>query len=81
MGYAIGGAAATKTSPNNAKCVVWAISEFFYSFLLLFWILRFIAYIMVIYEICDGRGGVMTSNDYRIVNSQSQRIVHSDVPA
>ena len=24
-------------------------------------------------------GSVMTSNDYRIVNSQSQRIVHSEV--
>ena len=25
-----GGAAATKMGPNNAKCVVWAISEFFF---------------------------------------------------
>ena len=33
------GVAATKTGPNNASDIVWAISEFFYSFLLLFWIL------------------------------------------
>ena len=39
MKYAIGGAVATKTGPNNTFGVVWAISEFFYSFLLLFWIL------------------------------------------
>ena len=39
MKHMMGGAAATKTGPNNAKCIVWAISEFFYSFLLLFWIL------------------------------------------
>ena len=39
MKHTTGGAAATKTGPNNAKCIVWAISEVFYSFLLLFWIL------------------------------------------
>ena len=36
MKHMTGGAAVTKTGPNNAKCVVWAISEFFF---LLFWIL------------------------------------------
>ena len=39
MKYMIGGVAETKMGTNNAKSVVWAISEFFYSFLLLFWIL------------------------------------------
>ena len=42
MKHTTGGAAVTKMGPNNAKCVVWAISEFFFfffSFLLLFWIL------------------------------------------
>ena len=41
MKHMMGGAAVTKMGPNNAKCVVWVISEFFFffSFLLLFWIL------------------------------------------
>ena len=37
--HATGGARVTKTCPNNASGVVWAISEFFFSFLLLFGIL------------------------------------------
>ena len=32
MKYVIGGAAATKMGPNNAKCIVWAISELFFFF-------------------------------------------------
>ena len=28
MKYTIGGAVATKTGPNNAKCIVWAMSFF-----------------------------------------------------
>ena len=30
MKYAMRGAAATKTGPNNTSGVVWAISEFFF---------------------------------------------------
>ena len=32
----MGGAAATKTGPNNASAVVWAIGEFFFSFIVVF---------------------------------------------
>ena len=32
----MGGVATMKTGPNNARCIVWAISEFFFSFTLLF---------------------------------------------
>ena len=30
MKHTMGGVVATKMGPNNAKCVVWAISEFFF---------------------------------------------------
>ena len=30
MKYAMGGAVATKTGPNYTRCIVWAISEFFF---------------------------------------------------
>ena len=41
------GALATKTCPNNARFVVWAISEFFHLFFF-FWMLTnvYIAYIL-----------------------------------
>ena len=33
MKYAMGGEAVTKTGPNNASAIVWAIGEFFFIYL------------------------------------------------
>ena len=52
------GAAMTKTGPNNTSGIVWAISEFFFSF---FIFLKptdiYSIYIMVVYETHNRRGG------------------------
>ena len=58
MKYMMGGAAATKTGPNNTSGIVWAISELF--FLSSFFLKPtdiYSIYIMVVYETRDRRGG------------------------
>ena len=47
-------AAVTKTSPNDARCVVWAITEFFFFFFSIFLILTNVFGVYIGYEICDG---------------------------
>ena len=48
-----------KTGPNNTSGVVWAISEFFFFLSSFFLKLTTVysVYIIVVYEICDRRGG------------------------
>ena len=59
MKYAMRGAVATKTGPNKASGIVWAISEFFFFSFFIF--LKptdvYSIYIMVVYETHDRRGG------------------------
>ena len=42
MKQAIGRAVMTKMGPNNARCVIWALSEFFYILNRVFLILTYI---------------------------------------
>ena len=50
------GLAVTKTGPNNAQSVVWAISEFFFFFFLIFLLLT----ITIRYYVCyKGKESVM----------------------
>ena len=60
MKLAMIGAVATKMCPNNARCVVWAISEFFYLFFF-FWMLTnvYIAYILWSTMYMIGRAAMM----------------------
>jgi len=47
----------TRTGPNDARQIVWAISEFFYYFFRVFYILNNVLECIqiVIYEVRDGR--------------------------
>ena len=56
----MGGAAETKTGPNNASAVVWAIGEFFFFFHLFFffWMLTNVYCIFImVYYIYNRKGG------------------------
>ena len=54
----MGGAVVTKTGPNNASAVVWAIGEFFFHLFFFFWMLTNVYCIFImVYYIYDRKGG------------------------